>query len=254
MTSRWLWVVIATNLLVLVALAFVYPDPMLSPGPLVAEHQALATDCFACHTPLLGVTADRCIACHALPDIGLRTTKGVAIKVVSASGVAPLKRSFHQELTEQNCVACHSGHAGPKLAQRSRKPFKHALLRTAVRDRCESCHTAPSNDLHRNQGVGCAKCHKDEAWKPATFEHDKLFLLDEDHNTACVTCHAAGDYSKYTCYGCHEHTPSNVRGKHIEEGIQNFDNCVECHRNANGETEGEGSRQGGGDRGRGERD
>lgn len=40
------------------------------------------------------------------------------------------------------------------------------------------------------------------------------------------------DYSRYTCYGCHEHTPDNIRREHIEEGIRDFDNCVECHRNA----------------------
>jgi hypothetical protein len=40
----------------------------------------------------------------------------------------------------------------------------------------------------------------------------------------------ANDYKKYTCYGCHEHTPANIRREHVEEGIRNFDNCVECHR------------------------
>lgn len=61
-------------------------------------------------------------------------------------------------------------------------------------------------------------------------------------------------YRKCTCYGCHEHTPANVRGKHIEEGIQNFENCVECHRSADGEPAGNGSHEGGGDRKRGKRD
>ena len=254
MKGRWLWIVIVANLLVLVALAFVYPHLMVSPGPLVPEHAALATDCFACHAPLRGATAERCIACHALPDIGLRTTKGVAIKAVLAGTAAPLKTSFHQELTEQNCMACHSDHAGPKLTQSSRKPFSHALLRVTTRDRCDSCHAAPTNVMHRSLSVGCAQCHKTEAWKPATFEHDKLFVLDKDHNASCVTCHAANDYSKYTCYGCHAHTPANVRGKHIEESIQNFENCVECHRSADGEPRGKGSREGGGDRERGKRD
>jgi len=300
MKRRWLLVLIAVNLLALVALAFVYPHLMVNPGALVAAHAELTTDCFACHSPWRGAAADRCIACHALPDIGLRTTKGVAIKAVSAAGATRLKLSFHQELIEQGCMACHSDHAGPKLTQRSRKPFSHALLRVETRDRCEACHAAPSNDMHRNLSIGCAQCHKVEAWKPAsfdhaalpavdlgrcetchkapadtmhrkilgncgqchtpkawkpaTFEHDKFFVLDKDHNASCATCHVADDYSKYTCYGCHEHTPANVRGKHIEEGVQNFENCVECHRSADGEPEGKGSREGGGDRKRGTRD
>jgi hypothetical protein len=40
------------------------------------------------------------------------------------------------------------------------------------------------------------------------------------------------DYSRYTCYGCHEHSPEKIRREHIEEGIRDFKNCVECHRSA----------------------
>ena len=249
MKSPWLWIVIAVNLVVLVALAFVYPHLMMSPGLLVPDHAALATDCFACHTPLRGASAERCMTCHALPDIGLRTTKGVAIKVTPAAGTAPLKVSFHQELTEQNCMACHSDHAGPKLVLRSSKKFSHALLRVQTRERCVTCHVAPSNALHRDLSVGCVQCHKTEAWKPATFDHDKFFVLDRDHNVSCATCHIVStDFSKYTCYGCHEHTPANVRREHEDEVIQNLDNCVRCHRSADGE------REGGGDGERGNRD
>jgi hypothetical protein len=300
MKGRWLWMVIVANLVVLIALAFVFPHLMVSPGPLVPEHAALATDCFACHAPLRGASADRCIACHALPDIGLRTTKGVAIKAKSTAGTSRMAVAFHQELAEQNCVACHSDHAGPKLTQSSRKSFSHALLRVGTRERCENCHAAPRNDMHQKLSIGCASCHKADAWKPAsfdhaalpaaelarcetchkapvdalhrqisgncaqchtlkawtpaTFEHSKFFVLDEDHNASCATCHTADDYRKFTCYGCHEHTPANISRKHTKEGISNFENCVECHRSAHGEREGGGSRDGGGDRKRRERD
>jgi hypothetical protein len=40
------------------------------------------------------------------------------------------------------------------------------------------------------------------------------------------------DYSAYTCYGCHEHSQEKIRRKHIKEGIRDYANCVECHRNA----------------------
>jgi hypothetical protein len=290
--GRWLWIIIGANLLVLLALAFAYPHLMVSPGALVKGHAELATDCFACHTPGSGATADRCITCHSLPDIGLRTTKGAAI--VHAK---PLKVSFHQELNDQNCMACHSDHAGPKLTQRSRKPFSHAMLRVATRDRCDTCHAAPTNDLHKALSVGCDKCHKTEAWKPATFDHaaltpaelvrceschkvpantlhrqmtgncaqchkpqawkpatfdhDKLFPLDKDHNPICATCHTNNDFSNYTCYGCHDHTPANMLAKHQEEGVtEGLDKCVRCHRSASGEPEG----KGGGERRKGKRE
>ena len=275
--------VIVANLTALLALTFVYPHLMVAPGPLVPAHAALATDCFACHAPLQGADPDRCIICHALPDIGLRTSKGVAIKSVATSAKTLLKLSFHQELTEQNCMACHSDHAGPKLTQHSRKPFSHALLKIQTRDHCETCHAAPRNEMHGALSIGCAQCHKvsgwkpasfdhaalpalelsrcetchkaptdsqhrqisgncgqchtPKAWKPATFEHDKFFVLDRNHNSSCVTCHTAENYRKYSCYGCHEHTPENIRRKHREEGIQNFENCVKCHRTADAENE-----------------
>ena len=300
MKGRWLWIVISANLVVLVALAVIYPHLMVAPGALADGHAQLTTDCFACHTPLRGATADRCIACHALPDIGLRTTQGAAIVHAKL-----LKVSFHQELNDQNCMACYSDHAGPKLTQRSRKPFSHAMLRVAARDRCDTCHAVPTNgpkaDLHKALSVGCDKCHKTEAWKPATFdhtaltqaelgrceschkapadtmhkqmtgncaqchktqawkpatfEHNKYFPLDKDHNASCVTCHVANNYKRYTCYGCHEHTPANMQAKHREEGVsESLDNCVRCHRSGSGEGEGKGSREGGGDRKRGKRD
>ncbi|HSO78654.1 MAG TPA: class III cytochrome C family protein, partial [Chromatiaceae bacterium] len=54
-----------------------------------------------------------------------------------------------------------------------------------------------------------------------------------DHQAPCATCHERNDYSRYSCYGCHEHNPEKIRREHIEEGIRDFRNCVECHRTAN---------------------
>lgn len=229
---RWVLGIIAANLLGLVALVFAYPHLMVSPGALVPAHAEITTDCFACHAPLRGAVTERCVACHVLPDIGLRTSKGEALPKPT------VKTSFHQELIEQDCMACHSDHTGPKLTRHSRKPFSHAMLRPATRERCASCHTAPKNNLHRDMTVGCGQCHTSESWKPATFDHAKLFVLDQDHDASCVTCHIGNDFSRYTCYGCHEHTPANVRRKHQQEGIQNFENCAECHRSASGKPQG----------------
>ena len=201
MKHAWLWILISTNLLVLVALTFAYPHLMVSPGPLVQAHAALATDCFACHVPLLGASAGRCVTCHAPPDIGLRTSKGVPI-----AKTRPLKASFHQELSEQNCMACHSDHAGPMLTHRSRKPFSHALLRAATRERCNECHAAPANDMHRSLRFECAKCHKTGAWKPARFDHA---ALPPAELSRCESCHKA---------------PAGTLHR------QMAGNCAQCHR------------------------
>jgi mono/diheme cytochrome c family protein len=164
-----------------------------------------------------------------LPDIGLRNSLGKPIVRKT------LKVSFHQDLLEQNCMACHSDHAGPKLLQKSRKPFSHALLRSTVREQCQNCHRAPADKLHTQITGNCSQCHTQNAWKPASFDHAKSFALDGDHNAECATCHVNNDYSRYTCYGCHEHTVQNILQEHRDEGIRDLDNCVRCHRSANGE-------------------
>jgi len=254
---------IAVNLVGLVALAIAYPAQMLSPGRLVPAHADLANDCSACHVPFRGPAVDRCVACHALADIGLRTTRQI-------------KTAFHQELVEQDCMTCHTDHPGSRFTGRSGKSFSHALLRATTRDRCEVCHAAPETSLHQGLGKGCAQCHTSdhwkpatfkhallapavrerceachqapttnlhrqfksgcgqchtmERWKPATFDHARYFALDGDHDAPCATCHPGDDYRRYTCYGCHEHTPSRVRAEHLEEGIRDFENCAACHR------------------------
>ena len=229
MKRHWLLAVIAANLVVLLALVFVYPHLMVAPGALMPEHAGLATDCFACHVPLRGVSAARCETCHALSDIGLRTTKGVAI--ADATGKPP----FHQHLLEGDCMACHSDHAGPRLTKGSRKPFSHALLREPNREQCEACHKAPAGGIHARLTTGCAQCHQASAWTPTSFNHARFFVLEDEHDTRCVTCHVGGDVRRYTCFGCHEHTPENVRRKHRKEGISDFEQCADCHRSAQGE-------------------
>lgn len=283
MKRPWIWGVIVANLVGLVALVFVFPGAMVSPGHLVPAHAKLASDCFACHAPFRGTTTDRCVQCHALTDIGVRTTTGAVIENATKSGISA---SFHGELIEKTCAACHTDHG--RLVERR---FSHDLLRPATRQACESCHAAPSNALHRDLRVschqchtterwspatfdhaqlssatlarceschappddtfhrqldtGCRECHTPERWEPSTFDHDRLFVLDRPHNAPCATCHPDNDLKHYTCYGCHEHTPANIRAEHLEEGIRNIDDCVSCHRSADGEAgEGREGREG----------
>ncbi len=216
MKRPWLRGSIASILLGVVALAIIRPQLMMSPGALIEAHAGLANDCFACHAPLRGVSARRCTRCHTLAGIGLRTTMGVAIARPT------IRRSFHQDLVEHECTACHTDHAGVILARGGSKPFSHSLLRVDLSGRCEVCHVPPADGLHRSLAGRCAQCHTQRQWRPASFDHDKLFALDADHGVACSTCHRNGDYTRYTCYGCHEHTPGRVRSQHEEEGIRDL--------------------------------
>lgn len=235
--KRALWIGIALALAAIITIGFIRPHEMVSPGNLIPAHAALKNNCFACHAPFRGASAARCTACHRVSDIGLRTTRGVAI---ARSDRRP---AFHQALIEPDCMACHSDHPRPRLIKSSGAKFDHALLRADARARCQSCHTAPRDNLHHGQALACATCHQPMHWKPATFDHSRYFLLDRHHNVACTTCHLGSDYRQYTCYGCHEHQQARIIAEHREEGITNLDNCVRCHRSARGEPEGE--REGG---------
>lgn len=270
---RWLLPLVVINLLALIALVFAYPHLMVSPGPVRPAHASLATDCFACHSPFLGASPARCMSCHKLQDIGLRTTSGAAL------AAAP-RPAFHQQLASARCMDCHTEHQGIAFAHAD-KPFLHTLLKESVQGRCKechqppatavhqnalltctqchntsgwrpasfdhgslsqavlqncaSCHAPPANDLHRNVAQTCSRCHQTTAWKPASFDHSQFFALDGVHNAACATCHVANRYDTYTCYGCHAHTPSGIAEKHREEGILDIQQCARCHRSGHGE-------------------
>jgi hypothetical protein len=234
---------LAINLTVLGALVFAFPNLMVGPGKLIPGHRALETHCLACHAPFAGAASDRCVACHKPVDIGRRTTTGQAI-------AKPLTSSpFHQALIRADCVDCHSDHAGVRRFRQQGR-FNHALLESATRERCQDCHRPPADALHQQITGSCGQCHGQGKWVPAMFDHSRYFELDRDHNDRCVTCHGGNDYRRYSCYGCHEHTTENIRREHIEEGIRDFDKCVECHRNANKHDirGGNGSKEGAGER------
>ena len=227
--STILKIILACNLALLAALAFIYPELMVGPGKLIPGHKSLEGDCFACHAPFTGADSGRCVSCHKPVDIGRLTSTGLPLAKSAAKSATAT--TFHQELISQDCVACHSDHAGVKRFAKQRS-FNHALLKKDTREQCQACHKTPTDALHRQITGNCLQCHTQDQWTPASFDHNKYFVLDQDHNTSCVTCHVRNDYSRFTCYGCHEHTPDNIRRKHIKEGISKFDNCVECHRSA----------------------
>ena len=225
MKGRVRWIAVFAILAAALVLVFAFPERAISPGGMLKGHLNLSGDCFACHVPLLGSRPEKCMVCHAVDRIGRFTVAGAPI------AGADNNTAFHQHLTQQDCMACHTEHRGVDGAL-SMKPFSHQLLDPAVRGNCAACHAKPQDSLHLQFKQGCLQCHSPRAWRPATFDHSKYFVLDRDHNAPCATCHVDNDFSRHTCFGCHEHTPARIRAKHLEEGIRNLDNCIKCHRSA----------------------
>jgi len=229
MKRSWILAVIAANLAAPITLVFLYPEAMISPGRLSPAHSDPPVACAACHLPFRGATAEKCMGCHAVATIGLKTSRG-----------QPLARTrpgpaFHQALTTTDCLACHTGHAGPRLSHLSGPRFSHDLLKPGIRPLCATCHVPPDNALHRGVQGNCSSCHTPRAWTPATFDHQRFFPLTGPHNARCATCHTGGDFSRYTCFSCHEHRPDQVLAEHREEGIRDIRDCARCHRGGRSE-------------------
>lgn len=204
-------------------------ESMLSPGHLIEEHTDIEKACFRCHSPFRGVGTARCVACHRIEAIGLETVNG-----------APLlgrKIPFHRSLLEGACAACHTDHVGLD-PEGTIAGFEHTLLMTSAMAACNDCHDRqrPGDAIHTDTKAGCGPCHDTAAWTPATFEHEPYFRFDRHHPEDCQACHTTpGNLSAYTCYGCHEHTPGNIRSEHLEEGIREFEACEACHRSGDEE-------------------
>ena len=198
--SRFIKILLLLNLAVILVLAVVYPSLMISPGPVIKGHEEFSTDCFACHTPLLGARSEKCISCHKVTDIGLLTTKGKPV-VKNKPATA-----FHQKLLGQDCVACHSDHEGVIVFREVQK-FSHALVDEKTLKQCVACHKIPTDMLHKSAPEDCKMCHTTDKWKPATFKHD---FLPKERLANCKSCHLektpkdrVHDNASKDCKVCH---------------------------------------------------
>ena len=265
--------IIVAIIILCLGLCYQFPHAMINPGELVKGHQDLNNKCLSCHTIFSGISNNKCISCHKLSDIGKDTLQGMnttgtnmkplfhqhLVNQECASchtdhkGIKPGKliSSFKHDLLSQrilvNCVSCHnkpgdhlhkqltsncgSCHmsSGWKLAGK----FDHDMIQGVDKTNCTSCHQKPTDSYHPLLTTGCITCHSTSKWVPSTFNHSTYFQLDQNHHVSCNTCHVNNKFTSYTCYGCHEHSESNMMSKHNEEGIYNITNCVSCHKSGN---------------------
>lgn len=215
------------------------PGLALSPAPLTRGHAKVESDCLECHVPGRGAPIERCLACHPRERILADDAPSARTRTL---------QELHRSPAARDCADCHTMHVGrdPALATHA---FRHDALAPSARAACGTCHDRqkPMDDLHRTAGTDCGSCHATTAWRPATFDHSRAFVLDRHHDVACITCHEPpAGYRTYTCYGCHEHLPDRIAREHREEGItgSRLDDCVRCHRSARDHEGGEGGEGG----------
>ena len=250
-----------------------FPHTMLNPGDLVEAHQNINNKCLACHDPFSGISNDKCISCHKLSSIGIDTLLVNASNLLNEKvlfhqylsnqkcsachtdhkGEKPKMSlsSFNHEMLPaiviSKCNSCHGQPSNQLHKQvttncknchntegwKSSVTFNHDMIIGVDKNNCASCHKKPNDTFHQQVKENCDRCHSTNQWKPSTFDHSVHFQLDENHNAKCNSCHTNNNFSAYTCYGCHEHSESNIREEHDENGIYNYNNCVMCHKSGN---------------------
>jgi hypothetical protein len=175
--------------------------PAQSPG----SFKGLATTCVGCHQSddvHLGVYGTDCAGCHTSAD-----WQQVSFDH-SRSGF-PLTGA-HIAAT---CVSCHTDHI-----------FK------GTPNTCVSCHAEPQ--VHLGQfGTDCTGCHSTSRWEGATFNHTFPLTHGGQGTIPCATCHTnPQQYTVYTCYNCHAHSPADTLAEHRDEGIvADIATCARCH-------------------------
>lgn len=210
---------------------------LVSPGALSARHAYLGGRCEACHDPTVGVTAAKCIACHANEErlLGSQPT------------------AFHASV--QECAACHVEHQHTKvrpltmdhllLAQVGARTLQGAAatdadsaatrqslnrwLRLQASEEldesaahqslnCAGCHDREEPHLKRF-GADCAQCHQFDLWSVAGFQHPS------PQSTTCMQCHLAPP-----CHFMGHFTMvcQKLAGKENAKVEQ----CFECHHTA----------------------
>jgi hypothetical protein len=84
------------------------------------------------------------------------------------------------------------------------------------------------------------ECHSQNAWTPATFDHDSKYfpIYSGEHAgewNQCSECHTTqNNYTLFSCIDCHEHNQTDMDSKHIGEVsgyVYQSTACYDCHPN-----------------------
>ncbi|MFZ4474222.1 MAG: cytochrome c3 family protein [Saprospiraceae bacterium] len=187
--------------------------------PLDGAH--IATPCFACHKQEakwkfvgLGV---RCVDCHKDIHNGQIAAQWYPDKACEQCHVTSSWRESHFDHKKtafvlkgahekQDCRACHKPDATYPHGQFAGLPAT-----------CSHCHAEVHNRQFEVKGAtNCARCHGNESWDIAKFNHDKTnFKLEGKHATVdCAGCHkpvtekeitfVQYKYKSFECVVCHQ--------------------------------------------------
>jgi hypothetical protein len=185
--------------------------------PLRGEHTRVP--CVQCHfANRYKGTPGACVACHAPDDV-------------------------HQGERGTECANCHAAESWKSARFDHLKKTGFALEGVHARIDCQDCHRSGrlqdpvpkdchgchlGEDSHAGRlGQECGKCHGNDKWKPASFDHTrdtKWPLAGRHREIDCHGCHTAPTARQKLgteCNACH-------RASDVHAGKLGAD-CAQCH-------------------------
>ncbi len=207
--------------------------------PLTLGHDI--SDCKECHVS--GSFSDlspECVSCHQ-------------------SNYNETTNPNHQALNfSTSCTSCHTIDPNWRPARFDAHNEYYPLngAHALVAGNCALCHTAdysntPNtcvgchiNDYNNTQNpshsqahfsTDCKECHNENAWKPASFDHDAEFfpIYSGKHRgewNNCTDCHTnTADYSIFTCITCHKQSSTNSEHDEVSGYQYVSSKCLQCH-------------------------
>jgi len=209
--------------------------------PLTGAH--IGTECLDCHTSGFTGTSTDCASCHTdnynqasnpnHQNLGLSTNCDLCHS--TQPGWEPASFSVHRNYYALNgahasvandCYLCHNGNYN------------------TTPNTCYGCHSSDYNNTNdpdhatANFPTDCSSCHSENAWEPATFDHDGQYfpIYSGEHQgewISCSDCHTnSSNYSIFSCIICHEHNDAtDLADEH--RGVNGYTytgtSCYECH-------------------------
>jgi hypothetical protein len=151
-----------------------------------------------------------------------------------------------------NCTNCHSENAWEPATFNHDQFYALRGAHADIANDCAQCHNSTytntpttcfgchsdayngaSNPNHSqlNFSTNCATCHSENAWIPASFDHDQFYVLRGAHASIaneCSQCHnSTFTNTPTTCFGCHSSDYNNASPNHVQSGFST--DCASCH-------------------------
>ena len=210
--------------------------------PLTGAHSSI--DCSQCHTDGYPNTPTDCNECHNNNYTATTNPNHSAIGIstdcvvchTTEPGWMPATFDNHNDYYQLNgahagiandCVVCHNGDY------------------SNTSNTCVGCHqTDYNNTINPNHSSAqfpddCIQCHTENAWIPATFDHDGQYfpIYSGPHQgewNDCVECHTTpNNYAIFTCLTCHNQSETDNDHSEVSDYVYESTACLQCHPNAN---------------------